>query len=168
MKGTELHWVREIEPGRLALAARPRGNEWLGDELDAWKAEGVRTVVSLLEAFEVRELELEEEARLCAERELDFLSFPIRDRGTPESVAAFRPLIEDLMVRLQREEGVVVHCRMGIGRTGVVGGCVLHLLGVPRGEIFEVLSRARGWAMPDTPEQAKWVEAFCEAADAHL
>ena len=159
--GTPLHWIREIEPHRLALAARPRGNDWLGDEIAAWQRAGVRTVVSLLEAHEVRDLELEKEAEFCAEHGVDFVSFPIQDRGVPASVEMVRPLLEEMMLRLRREEAVVVHCRMGIGRTGLIAGCVLHWLGVRREEIFDVLSRARGLGMPDTEEQAEWVDAFC-------
>ncbi len=35
MLGTTLYWVRGPWPGKLALAARPRGGEWLDDEIAA-------------------------------------------------------------------------------------------------------------------------------------
>ena len=42
--------------GRLAIMARPRAGEWLGDEISGWRAEGIDTVISLLEQEEVSEL----------------------------------------------------------------------------------------------------------------
>ena len=37
---TELHWVEELWPGRLALAARPRGGDWLVDDMARWRRSG--------------------------------------------------------------------------------------------------------------------------------
>jgi len=160
MIGTELHWIRDVEPCRLALAARPRGNDWLEDELKGWVAAGIRVVVSLLEAHEARELELGAEERICQELGMEFWSFPIRDRGVPESEEGVRRLVGELVGRVQRGDAIVVHCRMGIGRTGVLAGCLVQALGVPGSEIFTVLSRARAVEMPDTEEQRVWVEGF--------
>ena len=56
--GTELHWVPGPWPGRLALAARPRGGDWLEDEMAAWKQSGVDTVFSLLTAAEEHDLDI--------------------------------------------------------------------------------------------------------------
>lgn len=39
-------------PGRLAISARPRGGDWLPDEIRAWLRAGIDTVVSLLTATE--------------------------------------------------------------------------------------------------------------------
>jgi hypothetical protein len=49
MLGTELHWVDGPWRGKLALAARPRGGDWLRNEISSWLGSGVATVVSLLE-----------------------------------------------------------------------------------------------------------------------
>ena len=45
---TELHWITGPWPGKLALAARPRGGDWLEDEIAHWHHSGVDTVLSLL------------------------------------------------------------------------------------------------------------------------
>jgi hypothetical protein len=47
-------------------------------------------VVSLLERSEIRELELQAEPSLCADAGIQFLSFPIPDRGTLNPPASFR------------------------------------------------------------------------------
>ena len=156
----QLHWVSGIEPARLALTPRPRGGEWLADEVAGWKRNAVDTVVSLLERQEMFELELRDEAALCERQAIEFLHHPITDRGLPASEAAFLRLVDTVHARLAEGRAVVIHCRAGIGRTGLLAGCVLHVMGVPSHEVFDVLSRSRGVAMPDTAAQAAWVETF--------
>ena len=62
---------------------------------------------------------------------------------------------------LREDLSVAIHCRAGIGRTGIVAACVLHELGVPYEQIFPMLSKARGLDMPDTLEQIEWVQRYC-------
>lgn len=153
-------WVNGILPYRLALMPRPRGGEWLQDELIAWSAASVNSVVSLLEMDETRELELQKEAFYCAEIGLKFFSFPIKDRGVPESYASVNALIEQIYSDICSGNAVAIHCRAGIGRTGLVAGCLLHKLQITYENIFPMLSLARGVAVPDTHEQVDWVKNF--------
>ena len=55
---TELYWVDGPWPGKLALAARPRGGDWLEDEIASWRGARVDTVLSLLTPKEERDLDL--------------------------------------------------------------------------------------------------------------
>ncbi len=156
----EIYWIKNVHPARLALMPRPRSGEWLADEIAGWARAGIDTVVCLLETHEVRELGLNEERALCETQGIEFLSFPIPDRGTPRSVLATADLVDDLVLRLGRGNGVAIHCRAGIGRSGLITGCVLLDLGVPPHEVFPVLSAARGVPVPDTPGQAEWLGFF--------
>ena len=54
---TELHWVEAPSFGRLAIAARPRGGDWLEDEIREWRDSGVDHVVSLLTPPEANDLD---------------------------------------------------------------------------------------------------------------
>jgi len=159
-----VHWVGGIEPHRLAVMPRPRGGEWLSEEVAAWREAGIGTVVSLLEGHEVRDLDLTAEPVLCAEHGIDFCSFPIVDRGIPSSPRKLSETLVQLHGQLVQGRAVAIHCRAGIGRTGLVAGCLLHMLQVPYDEIFHLLSRARGVAVPDTSEQVEWVERFVRAS----
>ena len=45
---TELFWIDGPWPGRLAIMPRPRGGDWLEEEIQSWRRSGVDLVVSLL------------------------------------------------------------------------------------------------------------------------
>jgi len=55
---TNLYWADGPWPGKLALAARPRGGDWLEDEIAAWRKAGADTVLSLLTPDEEQDLDL--------------------------------------------------------------------------------------------------------------
>jgi protein-tyrosine phosphatase len=166
MQVDELRWIREIEPHRLAISPRPRGGDWLAGDIAAWRAAGVDSVVSLIDGAEERELDLQQEALLCHTYGIAFVSFPIKDRSVPSSPDAAASLIEWVVSDLRRGLGVAIHCRLGIGRTGLVAGCVLHALGQAYEDVFPILSRTRGVTVPDTEAQIQWVRRFA-GAQAH-
>jgi protein-tyrosine phosphatase len=157
----ETYWI-PTSVGRLAIMARPRAGEWLRDEIVGWRSVGIDNVVSLLEVAEVRELELHDEANRCEALGIEFISFPIRDRGVPNSVAATRSLVDRLISRLQAGSTIAIHCRAGIGRSSLIAACVLQRLGVEPDKAFEIIGRARGLGVPDTAEQREWLAVFAE------
>jgi protein-tyrosine phosphatase len=142
--------------GFLAVMARPRSGEWLRDELWGLSQLGVATIASLLEPREEAELELTSERALAEELGLNFLSFPIPDRGVPSAAHAFRGFTRRLADDVRAGHGVAVHCRAGIGRSGITAAAVLVSLGHEPRDAFATVSRARGVSVPDTEEQLEW------------
>jgi protein-tyrosine phosphatase len=157
---TSIYWVSGIAPYRLALMPRPRGAEDLKDEIIAWQSAGIESVVSLLEAHEIRELELRPEEEMCLAHGIAYLRFPIKDRGIPEHGREFASLISALSQHLVSNKSLAIHCRAGIGRTGLVACCVLQSLGLNADTAFALLSKARGIEMPDTVQQRQYAESF--------
>src|SRR5437870_3377638 len=49
----ELSWIEAPWQGRLAISPRPRGGDWLEDEVREWRLAGVEAVVSLLTSDEI-------------------------------------------------------------------------------------------------------------------
>lgn len=155
-----LFWVEGTTPGRLAIAARPRAGDWLEDELRGFGREGVEIVVSLLTLDEVRELGLEGEEAACRTVGLEYRSFPIPDRSLPHDSAEALEFVQHLVAALTEGRSVVIHCRMGIGRSSLMAAAALKQVGIDPDEAFRRLSQARGLPVPDTDEQRRWVEDF--------
>ena len=161
---TEIHWIRDIEPLRLAIMPRPRGGDWLRDEVANLKTEGVSVVVSLLHQYEAQELDLSGEGTECLAQGIEYRSFPIRDRGIPESIHAFMNLVDEMANRLRCGTAIAVHCRAEIGRSALTVGGIMLRLGVPAEQVFPMVSRARGLTTPDTPSQIEWFSAFARSS----
>jgi len=163
MMGTTLHWVNGPWPGKLAMAARPRGGELLEHEIANWSRNGIDTVVSLLEREEERDLEIAGEGDAVRAQGMTFLSFPIADRQVPESEIKFAEMLESLDQELTVGRNIALHCRQGIGRTGLVASCLFLARGFEPQAAMDRLSAARGVAVPETDEQRRWIERHAEA-----
>ncbi|HWT96869.1 MAG TPA: dual specificity protein phosphatase family protein [Terriglobales bacterium] len=159
---SDIYWINAGLAGRLAIMARPRAGDWLEDEIDNWRKAGIDCVVSLLEPVEVRELGLTEEASLCRGRDMTFTTFPIPDRQVPSSTNETRILVEALHDLIASGKAVAVHCRAGIGRSGMIAACLLGRFGFDAVQALAMISAARGVQVPDTEEQRSWVGKFGE------
>ena len=144
---------------------RPRGGDWLEDEISALKQLGVDAVVSLLESHEIADLDIGDEARLCHEQNINFLAFPIVDRSIPLSLPDFSQFARKVASLLRENKSMVVHCRQGVGRAGLLAACVLIINGVSADEALANISQARGCVVPETEEQKTFVEKFAKAVD---
>lgn len=156
----EPYWIEGPWPGRLAILPRPRGGEWLEDEVRLWQQAGLDVIVSLLTSDEVAELGLAEEARLCQTYGLQFLSFPIVDRSVPSSRRATLDFIRRLKAALADGKSLAIQCRQGIGRSALIAACLLVLSGVDPETALQHVSAARGCPVPETSEQRQWVIGF--------
>ena len=157
---TELFWIEGPWHGRLAIMPRPRGGDWLEEEIQAWHRAGVEVVVSLLTPDEHAELSLVDEGSLCRATGIEFVSFPIIDRTVPSSMEAFSDLVTGLAVQLANGKNIAVHCRQGIGRAGLVAICLLLLSGIEQDTAIARVGSARGCFVPETPDQQRWIANF--------
>lgn len=137
---------------------RPRPDDWLEDEVDGWCRSGVDCVVSLLTSIEVLDLGLRDEANFCKQMGIEFISFPIIDRSIPESIPDAKRLIECIAKRLENGQTIAIHCRMGIGRSGMIAAAALAQSGMNVDDAFQRIEDARGLSVPDTEEQRRWVQ----------
>ena len=159
-----IYWIPGSWAGRLAILARPRGNDWLADEIHDWCEAGVRVVVSLLGPEEELELGLSDEAHLVQASGLRFINFPIEDYGVPASETALHKLVKEVAHLLGQGHDVGIHCRAGIGRSSLVAACLLVGGGQAVEASFEQIQEARGVPVPDTVDQRTWVADFAHSS----
>ncbi len=153
-----LFWIPGPWRGKLTVMTRPRGGDWLHDELRGWRRAGVDVVVCLLESHEAALLDLADESKLAATNGIQFISFPIADRGVPNSFQASLALFASVTNALDEGRTVAIHCRQGIGRSGLVAAGILATSGVQPEQSIKIVSAARGLAVPETDAQVLWIK----------
>lgn len=97
--------------------------------------------------------------------------FAVADFGVP-SVSGMRSTLQAIDTALAQGEGVYLHCRAGIGRTGTVVGCLLVEQGFSADEALALI-RAKWQVMdkrrqaphsPETKEQREFIERWARSA----
>lgn len=162
----EIYWIPGPWPGRLGILLRPRGGDWLPDEIRAWRKAGLDVVASLLTPEEQAELGLQDEESISRDQGLEFHTFPIPDRGVPESRAETAELIKTLKNALHAGKNVAVHCRQGVGRSAMITALLLVSAGEAPGKALRIIGQARGASVPDTADQREWIEGLAVEAPA--
>jgi ADP-ribosyl-[dinitrogen reductase] hydrolase len=155
------YWVI---PGRLLAGEHPAGvtPAETQQRLESLLAAGIECFVDLTMPDELAAYDVE--LPIAAE----YIRKPIRDHGLP----ARRDHMVDIQACLDHAvrtgQRTYVHCRAGIGRTGIVIGCFLVERGMSGPEALEELNRiwqqskrSETWPhVPETDEQSEYVRAW--------
>lgn len=160
-----IYWIDSgaETPGRLAILARPEGDEALESEIQGWRHAGVDVVVSLLTDADNEYLGLEAEAELCRNNGLQFISFPIKDFGVPASLDETIELVKRLNELVADGKSIGFHCHGCIGRAPLIASCLLMYSGKSPDTAYDLVSHARGYPIPEARAQAAWGRDFARA-----
>jgi protein-tyrosine phosphatase len=153
------YWIKAKDI-RLAIIPRPRGLDWLSDDIRLVQQSGIEVVVSALTTSENGELGLLQEEQECESQGLDFISFPIDDRSVPPSQRDFDAFLGLVLEKMRNGKAIGVHCRAGIGRSSMIVAAALVRNGYSPSSAFQMISESRGCPVPDTAEQRQWVEKW--------
>jgi len=123
-------------------------------------------------------IDLTEEGELPPYRHLlpeqvEYLRSAIVDASVPNNVAQTQELLAAIRAALARGRGVYVHCRAGIGRTGLIIGCFLAEEEANGRTALKLLNRLWGqseraatWPrVPQTAEQADYIRHWPKLAE---
>ena len=163
----EVAWLETPSEWRVGLTFAPgkrgpstEGARWERDlhaDLDVLVGKAVRTIACLVHNHELVEWGIADLPAAAAARGIELLHRPIRDVSVPTLDDA-RNLVRELFAR--RDEPILIHCIGGLGRTGVIAGCLLRALDVAPDEALRRLVVARGKRCPETAEQRRFVTDF--------
>ena len=155
------YWVI---PGRLLAGEYPIGGDYTDARarLAVFREAGVNHFIDLTEPGE-----------LPAYRHLlpvhtKYIGSPIADTGLPKSPAQTLDVLKEIRAALDRKRRIYLHCRAGIGRTGLIVGCYLaEMSGDGKAAVKELnrlwlqSERAKSWPkVPQTEEQADYIRRW--------
>lgn len=152
--------------GRLGMTFCPGKTQpdsstggWARDltlDLDVIAAWGASAVVTLLEPHEFDILRVPTLGEELASRHMSFVHLPIPDGSVPGSAfeAAWATAGEGLRARLRGGASVLLHCKGGLGRTGMIAARLLIELGVTHNAAVERVRRARPGAIENAMQMA--------------
>lgn len=132
----------------------------LAADLDCVAAWNAAVVVTLIEGHELAALgimKLGEEVRL---RHMEWHNWPIQDGLVPDEIfveawPARSAMLRDMLARGGR---VLIHCKDGLGRAGMVGARLLVEAGLGAGDAIRLVRDVRPGAI-ETEDQEAWVLA---------
>ena len=157
------YWVI---PGRLLAGEHPFGEDPLDaqNRFAAMREAGIDAFIDLTEIGERPAYQ-----RLL-HRAAIYARFPIADSSVPADPAQMAQVLATIRDGLEKGRNVYVHCRAGIGRTGLTMGCFLADQGVSGKEalkqlnkLWKVCERSKTWAkVPQTEPQAEYIRRWPE------
>ena len=153
----EMYKVGTMGDGFLAIMACPTLDQGAPASMANISRLGIRQVVSLLEPSEARHLGLDNERLEVKAHSMGFVSFPIPDMGVPPSVDDYAQIVQMLFNQVCAGINTLVHCRAGIGRSGLLAAGVLLYTGMSVDEAFNYVSHMRGIRVPETMQQHDWL-----------
>lgn len=120
--------------------------------------------VSLLEEEEFDELGLNGFEGQSQRRGISLIKFPIRDVSVPTSMKSFAKVIREIVRQLNDGKRVVVHCKGGLGRTGLTAACAIVAVSrnhINSSEAIKMVRQVRPGAV-ETSQQENFVALFEE------
>lgn len=118
-------------------------------------------LVSLIESHEFDLLKIPDLFEQAEARGMQVRHFPIPDFGVPRSIDLFAELVQDILAAATEGKTIVIHCKAGLGRSGLVAASCLVALGSTPAEAFQLVRRSRPGTI-ETVEQEAFVHRFAE------
>jgi protein-tyrosine phosphatase len=146
--------------GCLGITPLPGRSDAIDADVEAIVAWGASVVVSMTELSEMNEFGSKDLGPLLEARKVDWLHIPVRDfGGLPEQQAQEWPALSARLRRTLKDGGkVLVHCRGGLGRSGMIVLRLLCELGENPEAALLRLRAVRPGAV-ETAEQMAWAKS---------
>ena len=139
----------------------------LATDLDAIAAWGAKLVLTLVESAELKALKVPSLGCDVLLRGIDWRHLPIPDYSVPDAhfEEQWQTQGRDIRALLRGGADVLVHCKGGLGRAGMIAARLLVELGMPADDAIRMVRAARRGAI-ETPAQLDLVRRTVAIADA--
>ena len=132
--------------GQLFLTPCP-GSKGLNliDSLMELQNAGATVVITLMTEPEMRINSVARLPEICEQLGLTWLHVPVEDEGAPnnEFTARWQQAAPQVHQRLDNNENIVIHCKGGSGRTGVLAAQILMERGAPMQPTIDTIKALR-------------------------
>lgn len=147
-----------IFPGKIQHATSGYFQRDLNQDLDLIKDWGAAAVVTLIPQSELNTLQVGNLGAAVEERDMLWLHLPITEAAVPDTHFERDWLYSGLRLRqlLRMGKRILIHCRGGLGRTGLLTARLLVELGLPSQEAVAQVRQARPGAI-QTAAQERYV-----------
>lgn len=130
-------------------------NRDLNTDVRAIRDWGASTLITLMESHELEQLDVSDLGDTARRSGLEWHHLPIRDVSIPDERFESRwpGIRQQLVESLARGESVVIHCKGGLGRTGLVAGLLLVETGTPPTEALASVRAVRPGAVETVAQE---------------
>jgi cyclin-dependent kinase inhibitor 3 len=157
-------WVMDHGGGKLGLSYCP-GKKLVRDSVaynrdlatdlkDLENNHHITAVVCLLSDAELRAYKVRDYGKAVIAKGLQYVQYPIMEMGVPDKFDAAAEVIENIVQLMEDKQAVLVHCKGGVGRAGLVAACVLLRTGQCK-TAAEAIAEVRDRRCPDAVETSR-------------
>ncbi|SBS29144.1 hypothetical protein MAQ5080_01307 [Marinomonas aquimarina] len=134
----------------------------LADSVATLKAQQADAVISLLSDHELDELGVPTLGQQITAQGMAWYQLPIEDFQAPEQpfFDAFLPVKDELLERLSTQQTIVIHCRGGSGRTGLMAAILLLESGQSWAQVKPLIQGIRPKALTLEPHVNFFIQQY--------
>lgn len=140
------------------------GRPWLRDlkqDMTVLKEWGCNVLLTLMESDELKRFHVFDIGEIAEGMGIKWYHIPITDGSPPdERFKAVWPSIGRILLNTLKNGGrIVIHCRGGLGRTGLIACLLLIELGTPSQEALHIVRLTRPGAV-ETVDQEHFIQVY--------
>ena len=148
--------------GRIGLTLAPGkkdpGRQWdrelVEDVRRLRETYGTSLIVSLIEEHEIKLLGVESLPSEAHRVDVRVRWLPIADASVPERAEDVVALVRVILASVQAGDTVVIHCRGGLGRSGLVAACCLVAQGTDAAAAMRIVRQSRPGAIENRSKES--------------
>lgn len=136
----------------------------LHQDMKCIQTHNIDCIICLIEDFEFDKVQITDYPERVAKAGIDFIHYPMIDHYIPTDLDSFHELVLLTCDLLHSGSQILIHCRGGVGRTGVLCACVLIHYGFSAdGAILKVRQNRLG-ALKNAV-QVVFIREYCKLLD---